>query len=243
MKKILLISVFLFFLFPQPARASLITVNQKGEVVLKVLSSQDEIALGIPKRDFLEVKEMAVGLPAVSNPKISLQKSEGKVLLKVQTDSSQTSLDVSGWTEDVVEIEEREETKKLAIAIKKDKFSIKQEGVVVLTDYPISINPQKNQLSVETPSGNRFLSILPIEAAQSLLRARIISRLFLNNEAVLTENERGELIYVISGEKTINLFNLFDYSVPVTAQVSALTGEVVLVDQPVWLKILGFLFS
>jgi hypothetical protein len=37
--------------------------------------------------------------------------------------------------------------------------------------------------------------------------------------------------------------NLFELDIPVSTSVSALTGEILSVDQPTWLKVLGFMFS
>jgi len=113
---------------------------------------------------------------------------------------------------------------------------------VVTTDYPININPKKNEISVQTPSGIRFLSVLPVEAAESILRARVMTRL-TGEKTFLLEGERGELVYEMNGEKVLNIFNLLDYPVEVKTKVSVLTGEIVEIDQPTWLRIVSFLFG
>jgi hypothetical protein len=246
MRKLLFLFSFLVCLFAfssEVEATSLISINKEGEVIFNVLSSKDEIALGIPKRELLEVREIAAGSSASFNSRISLTKQEDKLLLKVKTNEGEKDLDVTNWEEDIVEIEERGEVKKVIIGLVGDKFKLEQEGVIVLTDYPINIDPTKNELSVLTPSGSRFISVLPIEAVESLLRARAMNRFKVDKKVQLTESERGELIYVIEGERVINVFNLLTYSVPIRAKVSALTGEIIFIEQPLWLKVLGFLLT
>jgi hypothetical protein len=110
-----------------------------------------------------------------------------------------------------------------------------------MTDFPINIRPKENELSVTTDSGAIFLSILPIEAAESALRSRFISRVSKKG-IYLSEEEVGVLAYQVEGEKVFNFFNLFEYSIPVTTHVSASTGEILAVKGPEWFKIFSFLF-
>lgn len=237
-----LLSFLLFLSFTSPVKAeSLLKIDGQGEIILKVLSSQDSLTLGIPRREFLEVKDVAVS-NADTSTRISLRKEGDSISLNVESNGSQKSLDVTNWQDDLIEIEERGEKQKVKIAISEGKFNIEQKGAIAQTEFPINIDPAKNELSVDAPSGIRFISILPIEAVESLLRARIISRLNEGQKMILSEGERGELIYEIKGEKLINLFNLLKYPIEVNSKVSALTGEIIFVDQPVWLKIFGFLF-
>lgn len=221
---------------------SLLVVNENGEVVWKVLSSMDSISLSIPQREHLEVTDVAASSETISDAIISLEKEDGNISLNIDSSEGSRSLDVTNWQDDLIEIEERGETKKLVIRIIDGEFSIEQKGISVVTSYPINIDPEKNEISVQTPSGARFLSILPIEAAESALRAKVITR-FTGEKASLVEGDRGELVYVLRGEKVLNLFNLLDYPVEVEASVSVLTGEIVHVEQPPWLIVLSFLFS
>jgi len=243
MKKIILSFIFLFFfVFASSAKAdTLLVIGNQGEIIWNVLSSTDSISLKMPEREYLDITGIAVGETG-EDTKITLAKEGENINLNIASDEGDKNLDVTNWQDDLIEIEERGETKKLAIRIKDGKFNIEQEGMMVSTDYPINIDPQKNEISVETPSGTRFLSILPIEAAEAILRAKVMTRL-TSEQSSLVEGERGELVYEMSGEKVLNLFNLVDYPVEVKTKVSALTGEIVNIDQPTWLKIISFLFS
>lgn len=245
MKRIIFVVVlFLLYAFSVTRiQASLIVIDPQGVVVWNVLSSQDEVDLEIPRRDFLEVRNIGADADSASAVKISLRRIDGHVQLKVASSEGEKELDVTDYTEDLVEIEERPELTRLKIGLIQDKFSIQQKGVVALTEFPISIDPATAQLSVETPTGAKYLSILPHQAVESTLRSKTINRFSSGQKVPLIEAEHGELVYTVSGNRVINLLNLFSYKVPVSVDVSASTGEIVSVTQPTWLKVFGFLFA
>ncbi|MFV1917106.1 MAG: hypothetical protein ACC618_01285 [Patescibacteria group bacterium] len=236
----LVAGITLAILLVNPAHASLVTIDKEGRVTLNVLSAEESIELEIPRREYLEVKDIAEGIP---NPqaKISLLRSNGKVSLQVSTSSGDKSLDVTDYKGEIVEIEERPAVERIAISVFGDKFEIVQRGVIAETSYEINIDPQTARLTLETPSGLRFLSILPRQAVDVVLRAKYINRIGGQNRLSIEEEGR-ELAYVVPGDKIINLFDLFEYKVPVKAVVSASTGEILSVEQPTWLRVLGFLF-
>lgn len=235
--------LLLFFLSSSVVAASLVTVKNDGEIVWAVLSSQDEVALEIPRRDFLEVKDISAGTKPSSDVKISLTRTTDGVLLKVESDLEEKELDVTGYSDGLVEIEERAQSRQVRIGLDQDKFSIEQEGVVALTEFPLMIDSESAELSVVTISGTKYLSVLPLQAVESTLRSQVINRFSRGQRIPLVEGEHGELTYVIQGHRSINIFNLFNHKVPVSTYVSASTGEILSVDQPTWLKILGFLFA
>ena len=242
LKAFCLIAVFsLVCISPASAYASLVTIDPQGGIVFNVLSVEDTIELEIPRRDYLEVKDIADETPD-PNAKISLLKEDGKIKLQVSTESGDKSLDVTHYKDEVIEILERPESERLTIGVSDGKFIIEQRGVVAETEFAINIDPQTTGLTLETPSGLRFLSILPREATEAVLRSKFINRIGAEQRIYLEEEEGQDLAYLISGDKVINLFNIFEYSTPVKAKVSASTGEILSVEQPTWLKIIGFLF-
>ncbi len=234
----------LIFLFASKNQtlASLVVVGSDGEVTMTVLSVEDSIELEIPRAEYLEVKNVAESAPD-QDAKISLFKKDGKVNLNVSTNSGDKSLDVTNYKDAVIEIEKRPQAEKITIGILGENFTISQRGVVVETDYEINIDPKSADLTLSTPSGLRYLSILPRQAVDTILRSNTINRITRQNKVFLVEqNGGGDLSYKVSGEKVINLFDLFEYSVPVTSYVSASTGEILSTEQPEWLRVLGFLF-
>jgi hypothetical protein len=234
----LLIVVFsLFFSHYKYANAAIITVNNKGEVIWNVLSSSDELALSTPKKSDLEVREVQGDKD--TDKSILLKKEDQKMVMNV---GENKKLDITNVSSDVVELEERGNVKKINISTKDGKFVIEEAGVTALTEYPININPKENELSLVTSSGAIFLSVLPMEAAETALRSRFISKL-IDKNIEIKEKDLGVLTYSVKGERVLNLLNIASFNIPVTTLVSTTTGEILLVDQPKWLSVIGFLFT
>lgn len=227
--------MILSFSFPQEVSASFVEVDGQGKVIVKVLSSEAN-SLPVNKPDDLEVKR-AAGEESGADL-ISLARDGERISLSV---GNEKRFDVTSWEEDLVEVEERDNVKKILISVKDNRFIIRQEEVSAVCDFPIRIDPVKNRFTVETPSGEKYLAVLPYDAAQSALRAKAISS-FSNSSMDITEEEK-DLSYSVKGEKSLNILNVYRLNLPVTAKISASTGEVLGTDEPVWLKILSFLMA
>jgi hypothetical protein len=229
----LVLSSWLFVASPGIAQASLVRIDKEGRVIWKVLSLQDNLALGVSKNS-LEVKSTVAEDDLEADARIAVRREDGKVYLN--------EFDVTNWQESLVEIEERGETKKATIGVAGEQFVIEQGGITAVTDFPITIDPMANELSLTTPSGSIFLAVLPAEAVESALRSRFVNRL-PEKKIFIKEEDIGVLAYTISGEKVVDIFGILEYKIPVTARVSASTGEILKVDGPEWFKIFGFLFT
>jgi hypothetical protein len=221
-----------------PSYASLVVIDDTGQIVWNVLSEEIS-SLDIPRHSYIEVKKAAEVTPA-STSTITLKKKGDKVSLVVSGGGQERQLDVSNWQEDLVEIEERPEVQKLAIGVRGDKFTLNQKGVTAETPYPISVDSEKAEISLETPTGAKFVSVLPLEAVESALRTNLMSRITDHNVEML--EKESELQYSIQGEKVFNFFKMFDYSIPVNLFVSASTGKVLDLEAPGWFRFINFLF-
>ncbi len=241
MVKKITLALFIFlslsFLGTKEAKAALITVNQKGEIVWQVLG--DESSPEIPKPPQIKVKSIAENV-AVPNSEISLVTTNGKVQLNVTNANGTQNIDVTNLKENLIEIEARGNTNNLKIGESDGQFVIEENGVIAKTSFPITIDPIKNELSVKTNSGSRLISILPYEAVVALQRAKIMDK---SGDVSLGENSNGELQYSINGQKEVSLFNLATIKADIKSVVSASNGEIVKTDEPQWLKVFGFLFS
>ena len=236
----LVFSLTIFLSLPFRVHASLVTIDNQGKVIVNVLSAEESIELEIPSSEFLEIKNV-VSETLEGDAKISLAKVDGKATLEVSSPSGNKSLDVTNYKKEVIEIEERPQVQKLTISVSGDKFVIGQRNVFAETDYQINIDASTARLTLETPSGLRFLSILPRQATDSVLRAKYINRIE-SEKKLLIKEEGSELAYEVYGDKVLNFFNFFEYPIPVSVKVSASTGEILFVDQPTWLKVINFLF-
>lgn len=234
---VLIVFASVFFLSTSTANASILTVKSTGDVIQNVLSSEDQIALGVPSKNDLTVKK--VSEENNTDKSIFLKKENEKIYLKV---GEENNMDVTNIKDGIIEIEERGDTKRVNISVVDGKFVITEANVTAKTDLPINVDPKENELSVVTSTGAIFLSVLPLEATETALRSKVMSKI-IDKNLDLTEKDLGTLAYTVRGEREINIFNIVNMKVPVTTFVSTTTGEIVSTDQPKWLSMLGFLFT
>ncbi|MBU0570341.1 hypothetical protein KKB40_06240 [Patescibacteria group bacterium] len=240
---------FLFFVFAllflsvfsSNINASLLVVDEKGEIVWNVLSEDDDLlALEVTKRSQIEVKKAAEEKTDASSV-ISLEKNDGRVSLVVTSDTGTRELDVSDMSGELVRVEERAQVQEIALGVVGDKFSLKQKGISALTNFPIKVDAQRAEFSVRTSSGDKFISILPFQAVEILLRSKLLNRIE-NNEIEIIE-EGQELQYLVVGERLLNVLDIFEYSVPVTTKLSASTGEILSIEAPIWYKVVAYFLT
>jgi len=108
------IVILLELLSIKPTFASLLVVKNEGEIVWNVLAEEDNLSLDVPKHSYLEVTKIAQVNPSESSL-VVLKRQDGKISLSVDSGDEKKQLDVTNWKEDVIEVEERAEVKKLVI--------------------------------------------------------------------------------------------------------------------------------
>lgn len=214
------LSLFLLLIFSISTKAALITVNPQGKIIWQVLGDST-----------IEVKKVAQN---TNESQIALTNDNGTTKLN--------GIDVSNFKDTLIELEARPDSSDLKISGSNGTFSIEENGVTAQTQFPITIDAAKNELSVTTATGDRVIAILPYEAVQSLMRANYINKVN-QNQINLDESSKGELQYKVDGIKNINLFNIANIDAKVSSNVSATTGEILKLDQPQWLKFFGFVFN
>lgn len=235
-KKLLFFSLsFILLFYPKESLASsLVKIDKDGNLVVNVLSAEDSLALGLPQKNYLEVKEIAGRSP--ENNDVILKREDDKYNLYL---GESRALDITNWRDSVVEIEEKEDAKKVDVLLSSGKFVIKQSGLLASVDYPLRFKPKEKELLVETPLGEKLVFVMPYEAALTALRSRVVSKVSKDSPFELVE-ENKDLIYRIKGAKTLNFFGFYQADFPVDVKISASTGEVVFVDEPWWLRLAGF---
>lgn len=222
------------------ASASMVTVTESGEVRWNVLSDEDELTPENMDRSYIEVKKVAEEKPGDST-QILLAKEDDKISLTLTTDNRTKTMDVSGWSSDLIEIEERKDVQRVQVALEGDQFSIINNGIKAITSLPLVIDSDTSEISLKTSTGEGYLLVFPYEAVESLIKTKIINRLPGKMVSIVEEN--GDLVYKIDGFKVFNLFDLYEYEVPIKSNVSAATGEILYIDAPGWLKVINYLFS
>lgn len=220
---------------PSSVRANYVTIDPNGEVTVNVLAVQDENTL---ERGTVSVTKLADNQTSTT-PSVTLKKSNNRVQIVVANSEGEKELLFPEKTETLIEVEERPETQKLSIGLTDGKFSVRQKGFTALTDYPLTIDAESAHLVATTDSGDAFLSILPIEAAESTLRAGILSTVTNNTMELLSEDKN--LQYKITGEKVFDILHVYEYRIPAEAYVSASDGSILKIDSSTWYRFMNFL--
>lgn len=238
MNKYFLATVFsvVFFSFSaSTADAALLTLTDKGELYWNVLGLTDEI-----EKSALEIKKIADNINPNKIESVALINESGKIF--VRFGDEEDKVDVTEYSEDIVEIEQTDSPSKVFIEATQSGFAIKQRGITAETSFPIKIDSTENKVTVETPTGTKLLSTLPYEAVRLLTNSNLISEV-PNGEVNIIEKEQGEITYEVNGKKYITLFKILSFEVPIKAEVSATSGNVVNLDQPVWYALVGYFLS
>ncbi len=142
--------------------------------------------------------------------------------------------------EEEVEVKEGTGETKIKIRTGKNKFEFQQEGTKfsVKSDFPLSVNPGTRELTVTTPSGSRVVAVLPQQAVDNMLTTKIVTS---TSGVDLKTEPDGTLSYDIDGTKNEKLLGVFDVAIPKNLIVSAQTGQVLVVNQSTFSKILDLL--
>jgi hypothetical protein len=130
--------------------------------------------------------------------------------------------------------DESEEASESGIEIESDDANevktIRTNKVKATTEFPLAIDVATNQLIVTTQNGTKTVTILPDQAVANLLRVGLVDA--VNTDAtseteIEIKAQNGEVVYEVKGTKQHRILGLFTTTTPVTAVVSAETGEVV----------------
>ncbi len=150
----------------------------------------------------------------------------------------------------------------IKIKFKNGRFELSQNNLSVISNFPVSIDPSNNTISVVTPAGLVALHGLPSAAIAQLEQKRLFDD--LDQAEIEDENESQnvsapnkvdataesktapiseKLIIKISAHKTVKLLGLLPVQAPITAKLAPDTGTAAVTSQPWFLNLLGFLFS
>jgi hypothetical protein len=237
--------VFVFFSFlivgvfvPSTVSAAMVGVSMNGDVTFNVLAYESE-----GMTESVEIKRLVEGKIPIGE-RINLSSNdEGRARLLVSSNGKSYEADVTDFSGDIVEVVENVAPKTVRVTHSEGEFLIQQSGYTARTQYPINIDASSKEFSVRTEHGSTFLAVMPYDAVTDLFRAGILSDIGDGVEVILGIGEHGDLAYVAQGVRAIKLFKLIELSVPVTASVSATTGELSVIEQPIWLSVFGYFLT
>lgn len=182
--------------------------------------------------------------------KVRHETRDGRVVIKAETEGGEG---VEG--QDLLEIEDRLDKAGIKIATEGGKLVVARNNIGALSNLPLQLDLNTNQLVASTSAGSRVLTTLPDQAVQNMLAANVISR--LDSQTVLEQAQLGNLtsvsgvialgerngvpVYEINGLRDHRLLGFIPVTTPVTAVVSAQTGQLVTQEQSLLASIVDLL--
>lgn len=115
---------------------------------------------------------------------------------------------------------------------------IDNEGMDIESDFPITVNVASKSISVQTPSGVREIKVLPVRAFNQIDK-RDKPDSFKKVELI---QQDGKLIYQADGTREGKIFGFIPLTVSVTTAVDSQTGEIVSINKPWFINLMGPLF-
>jgi len=169
-----LLTLFSLALFIPKASADFIITSQ-GDVIY---TSQGEV---LGKDDAKNVKpQVSQGNSAASTgkaPKITkIERNGTKVKMTIQ-DEDGIELEVME-SEDSANITIEESNRKNDVKVKSlgNSYAIIQNKTAVQTRFPLSVDLETNELLVNTPAGQKTVSVMPDKAVQNMLAANVLDQ-------------------------------------------------------------------
>ncbi len=182
--------------------------------------------------------------------KVRYEIRDGRVIIKAETEEGENVPE-----QELFKIEDRLGRNDIKVATEGAKLLVARNNVGALSNFPLQLDLNTNQLIVSTPAGSKTVTTLPDQAVQNLLAANIISRLdpavlqqaaeqgdLTSVSGVVALGERnGVLSYEIAGLRDFRLLGFIPITTPVTVFVSAETGQTVAQEQPLLSTIVDLL--
>lgn len=182
--------------------------------------------------------------------KVRYEIRDGRVTVKAKTEG-----DEGVPEQELFKITDRLDKTGIKIATEGGKLLLARNTVGALSDFPLQIDLNTNQLIASTSAGTRVLTILPDQAIQNMLAANVISRLGPNQVVdqalkegltsvsdVIALGERGDVpVYEILGLRDHKLLGFIPVTTKVSVLVSAETGQLLSKQQSVLSNIIDLL--
>lgn len=182
--------------------------------------------------------------------KVRYEIRDGRVIIKAETEDGE---EVEG--QDLFKIEDRLGKAGIKVATEGGKLVIARNNIGALSNFPLQLDLNTNQLVASTSAGLRVLTTLPDQAVQNMLAANVISR--LDTQTLLEQAQLGILtsvsdvvalgerngvpVYEINGLRDHRLLGFIPVTTQVTVVVSAQTGELITQEQSLLANVVDLL--
>lgn len=186
--------------------------------------------------------------------KIKYVVENGQIKLKAENEEGEeveVEDEARDEAESEIEDELAEEGIKIASGSGKPVFA--KNNVAALTDFPLSIEVGTNRLIVNTPAGQKAVTVLPDQAVENLLATGIINRIEQQSDTAITDElgqlsgvvklevRNSEVVYKVKGAKIHNLLGFIPVETSTTAFVSVENGQTVAQEQSLLASVVDFL--
>lgn len=194
--------------------------------------------------------------------RIEMRNENGRIRIRVKVENLATGVESEQRFEQrpdegrvTLRVTENGVEKEVKIRATNERFVIEQEGfggteasASATTNFPLTVDAENNTITVTTPLGVVNVQQLPATAIENILAANVLDTV---ESAELTEPEdeqdkqdpNKQVVYRIKGVKETKFLGLIKVDAPILAEVSAITGQTTLVEQPWFLNAFGFLFA
>lgn len=148
-------------------------------------------------------------------------------------------------------LEEKMEEEGIEIASSSGKPLFSKNGIGATSHFPLSINPETNQLIITTPAGQKIVTVLPDQAVRNMIEKKYIT-IVENQENIASESgqldntisletRNDEPVYKIKGKKNHKVFGLIPVETDTTIYASTETGNPVAQEQSLLASFIDFL--
>ncbi len=199
--------------------------------------TRSEVRLSESERIRVRTKDGATRVDVTSGDvKTKLEYQDDKVVVKTEDErGEEVELEDSALRE----VTERLDENRVKVTPTKDeKFVLQRGSTAATTKFPLSVDLATNQLTVETPSGQSKIVVLPDQAILNLLTNNVISKIdsestngegmdSTTKQAITLNEEDGVPVYEVKGVSEQHLFWLIPVKIKKNVKVSTDTGEVV----------------
>lgn len=218
------------------------TIEQQGEEEKQAEEEQKETEIETVDGQKIKTKIEDYGVT-----KVEIEQDDLKIKYEVRNGvmTAQTEENEEDEFEEETEGEQEDATESgISIETDSDRRTIRSNQIQATTRFPLSIDVETNQLMITTPKGTKIVAVLPDQAVQNLLATGIVSSVNQTGtddggvEIIIQEDEP---VYEIKGEKEYHLLAFIPINQPVTAIVSAETGEVITAQQSFVAKLVDLL--
>ena len=223
------------------------TVPEKSESK-EIAELEGQLAL--LEKELKEKDQKVEYVQQIGDLKLKYSYENGKLVVKAQAENG-AEIEVDDPQVNLIKAQLENQLKENGIEIGSDssKLVIGKNKIKAKTNFPLSVDPETNQLIVTTPKGQKIVTVLPDQAIQNMLSKKVLSEVDLGEKGetssdeseIELENREDQVVYKIKGKKEHKLIGFIPVKTETTAYVSAENGEVVAKDESLLSKLIDYI--